>query len=160
MRKLRIAIVAPSLRILGGQAVQAQRLLDAWKHGPDVDAWWVPVTPVPPGPLAHLLKIKFVRTVITQLVYWPLLFRELRKADVVHVFSASYASFLLAPLPAMLVARMLGRPVVLNYRSGEAPDHLKRSAVARAAIAKVARSIVPSRFLVDVFSSFGLHASA
>src|SRR5947207_7230738 len=119
MRKLRVAIVAPSLRILGGQAVQAQRLLDAWKHDPDVDAWLVPVNPLPPGRLAHLLKIKFIRTVITQLVYWPLMFRELRKADVVHVFSASYVSFLLAPLPAILVARMLRRPVLLNDRRDE-----------------------------------------
>ena len=36
---------------------------------------------------------------------------ELRRADVVHVFSASYFSFLLAPLPAILVARALGSPV-------------------------------------------------
>ena len=28
---LRVAIVAASLRILGGQAVQAQRLVDAWE---------------------------------------------------------------------------------------------------------------------------------
>jgi len=60
--------------------------------------------------------------------------RELARADVVHVFSASYTSFLLAPLPAMLVARALGRPVVLNYRSGQATDHLKRSAIARKSI--------------------------
>jgi glycosyltransferase involved in cell wall biosynthesis len=160
MRKLRVAIVAPSLRILGGQAVQAQRLIDAWMNDPDVDAWLVPVNPVPEGPLAQLLKIKFVRTVVTQFAYWPLLFDELRKADVVHVFSASYTSFLLAPLPAIIVARLLGRPVMLNYRSGEAPDHLKRSAIARAAIARVDRSIVPSRFLVDVFKSFDLEATA
>jgi glycosyltransferase involved in cell wall biosynthesis len=48
--------------------------------------------------------------------------------------------------------------VILNYRSGQAPDHLRRSRIARAAIAKVDRTIVPSRFLVDVFSSFGLGA--
>src|SRR6185436_8619472 len=48
MRKLRVAIVAPSLRILGGQAVQAQRLLDAWSNDPEVDAWLVPVNPAPP----------------------------------------------------------------------------------------------------------------
>ena len=160
MRKLRVAIVAPSLRILGGQAVQAQRLLDAWAGDPDIEAWLVPVNPVPGGWLAHLLKIKYLRTLITQCLYWPLLFRELRRADVVHVFSASYSSFLLAPLPAIIAARILGRPVILNYRSGEAPDHLRRSAIARAAIARVSRSIVPSRFLVDVFSSFGLHAVA
>src|SRR3954466_2136659 len=160
MRKLRIAIVAPSLRILGGQAVQAQRLLDAWAGDPDIDAWLVPVNPVPDGPLAYLLKIKYLRTVVTQCLYWPLLVRELRRADVVHVFSASYWSFLLAPLPAILVARLLGRPVILNYRSGEAPHHLKRSIIARAAIARVDRSIVPSRFLVDVFSQFRLQAVA
>jgi len=159
-RKVRVAIVAPSLKILGGQAVQAQRLLDAWAGDPDVEAWLVPVNPVPGGALARLLDIKYVRTAVTQLVYWPLLFDELEKADVVHVFSASYSSFLLAPLPAMLVARALGRPVMLNYRSGEAPDHLKRSAIARAAIARVDRSIVPSRFLVDVFKSFGFDATA
>ena len=140
--------------------MQAQRLLDAWAGDPDIEAWLVPVNPVPVGPLAHLLKIKYLRTLVTQILYWPLLFRELRRADVVHVFSASYSSFLLAPLPAILVARMLGRPVILNYRSGEAPDHLKRSAIARAAIARVSRSIVPSRFLVDVFKSFGLTAVA
>ena len=159
-RKLRVAIVAPSLRILGGQAVQAHRLLKAWASDPDIEAWLVPVNPVPNGALARLLDLKFVRTAVTQLVYWPQLFRELKRADVVHVFSASYTSFLLAPLPAIIAARWIGRPVILNYRSGEAPDHLKRSAIARAAIAGVDRSIVPSRFLVDVFESFGLRAVA
>src|SRR4029450_373626 len=74
-------------------------------------------------------------------------------------FSASYSSFLLAPLPAMLAAKALGKPVILNYRSGQAPDHLSRSAIARWAIARVDRNIVPSQFLVDVFRGFGIKAS-
>jgi glycosyltransferase involved in cell wall biosynthesis len=150
--------VAPSLRILGGQAVQADRLLRAWRDDPEVDAWLVPLNPVPPGTLAALTRVKYVRTVATQLVYWPLLVRELRHADVVHVFSASYVSFLLAPLPAVIVARLLGRPVIVNYRSGEAPDHLERSAVARATLARTDRNVVPSSFLRDVFARFGLAA--
>jgi glycosyltransferase involved in cell wall biosynthesis len=158
MRKLRVAIVAPSLRILGGQAVQAQRLVEGWRSDPDVDAWLVPINPLPPGPLWHAVKIKYVRTLATEATYLARLLRELRRADVVHVFSASYSSFLLAPLPAMLMARAFRRPVILNYHSGQAPDHLRRSRIARVAIAKVARTIVPSRFLVEVFSSFGLDA--
>ena len=51
MAKLKVALVAPSLRILGGQAVQADRLLRAWRGDPDVDAWLVPVNPLPPRPL-------------------------------------------------------------------------------------------------------------
>jgi len=160
MAKLKVALVAPSLRILGGQAVQADRLLQAWRDDPDVDAWLVPVNPVLPGPLRLATRVKYLRTVATELAYIPLLARELSRADVVHVFSASYTSFLLAPLPAMLMARAHGKPVVLNYHSGEAPDHLSRSAVARRALAAVDLNIVPSRFLVDVFSSFGLTAEA
>jgi len=156
---LRVAIVAASLRILGGQAVQAQRMIDGWKGDAAIHAWLVPVNPVPVRPFDALLSIKFVRTLVTQLLYWPLLFRELRRADVVHVFSASYSSFLLAPLPAVIVAKLLGRPVILNYHSGEAPDHLRRSALARRVLRHwVDLNVVPSTFLREVLGSFGIHA--
>jgi len=84
-RRIRVAIVAPSLGILGGQAVQAERLLRAWRADSEIEAWLVPINPSLPGAIA---RIKYLRTIATQLVYWPLLFRELRHADVVHVFSA------------------------------------------------------------------------
>src|SRR6187399_3269658 len=158
VRRLNIAIVAPSMGILGGQAVQASRLLRSWRDDPDVNAWLVPINPLPPAPFRWTVRVKYLRTVATQLVYWPLLLKELRKADVVHVFSASYFSFLLAPLPAVLIARLLGKPVVMNYRSGEAPDHLRRSAVARATLGRVDRNAVPSRFLQEVFAGFGIQA--
>jgi L-malate glycosyltransferase len=158
-RRLNVAFVAPSLRILGGQAVQADRLLQAWRDDPNVNAWLVPVNPLPPRWLRFGLRVKYLRTAITELTYIPRLVTELARADVVHVFSASYASFLLAPLPAMLIGRVLGKPVVLNYRSGEAPDHLARSAIARTTIAAVDRNVVPSRFLVEVFGGFGIKAT-
>jgi glycosyltransferase involved in cell wall biosynthesis len=158
LRRLEVAIVAPTLGILGGQAVQADRLLRAWSEDPEIHAWLVPVNPTPPGPLKHLLPFKGLRTLVTQLTYWPSLLRRLQRADVVHVFSASYFSFLLAPLPAVLVSRLLGKPVVMNYRSGEAPDHLGRSALARAVLRSVDQNIVPSAFLQRVFAGFGIPA--
>jgi glycosyltransferase involved in cell wall biosynthesis len=108
--------------------------------------------------LRPLAGMKYVRTVATQLVYLPSLVRQLRRADVVHVFSASYWSFLLAPLPAVIVARLLGRPVLVNYRSGEAPDHLRRSTIARSTLRAVDRNIVPSRFLQEIFAEHGIPA--
>jgi glycosyltransferase involved in cell wall biosynthesis len=159
MSRLRVAIVAPTLDILGGHSVQAARLLTAWRDDPDVEAWLVPINPRPPAALRAALDVKYLRTVLTEATYLPLLVRELARADVVHVFSASYSSFLLAPLPAILVARMLGRPVVLNYHSGEAADHLGRSAVARAALSRVQANVVPSLFLAEVFARFGLAAT-
>src|SRR4051812_15735256 len=93
---LRIALVAPSLRILGGQAVQAERLLHGWRDDADVAVTLVPTNPEPAGILRRALDVRYVRTVMTQLVFWPLLFTSIRRADVVHAFSASYSSFVLS----------------------------------------------------------------
>ena len=79
---VRVAIVAPTMGILGGQAVQADRLLRAWQGDPDVYAWLVPINPIPPGAFRRAMDIKYVRTIATQFCYWPQLFRELRRADV------------------------------------------------------------------------------
>jgi glycosyltransferase involved in cell wall biosynthesis len=134
-------------------------MLDGWANDPDIDAWLVPINPLPPKPFRWLQRMKFVRTIVTELCYLPLLIRELRGADVVHVFSASYTSFLLAPLPAVIVARLMRRPVVLNYHSGVAPDHLRRSAIARLVMKRWVDSVVvPSTFLRDVFATFGIAA--
>ena len=158
--KLRVAIVVASLRILGGHSVQGRRLVNGWAHDSDVDAWIVPINPVPPKPFDRLLRIKYLRTIVTQLCYWPLLMRELRRADVVHIFSASYSSFLLAPLPAIVIARLFGKRVLLNYHGGEAEDHLRHSWIARTTLRRhVDVNVVPSQFLKDVFTRFGIDAT-
>jgi glycosyltransferase involved in cell wall biosynthesis len=155
-KRIKVAIVAPSMGILGGQAVQADRLLRAWADDPEIAARLVPINPAPPAPLRRLTTVKYLRTLLTQLIYWPSLVRQLARVDVVHVFSASYFSFLLAPLPAVIVAKAFGKPVVMNYRSGEAPDHLRRSAIARGVLRWVNRNAVPSRFLHEVFAGFDI----
>jgi glycosyltransferase involved in cell wall biosynthesis len=76
------------------------------------------------------------------------------------VFSASYWSFLVAPVPAWLIARLRGKKVVIHYHSGEARDHLKRFRSARRVLARVDRLVVPSRYLVNVFHEFGLQSQA
>lgn len=155
----RVLIVAPSRRFLGGQAVQAERLIRRFAHEPRLDAQFLPVDPALPGPLAVLQRIKYVRTVVTSLLYWITLLVRVPRAHVIHAFSASYWSFLLAPVPAMLVGRLFGRQVYVNYRSGEARDHLTRFAHA-VPLLKLAHDIVtPSGYLRDVFADFGLHAT-
>jgi L-malate glycosyltransferase len=139
-------------------AVQADTLLRQWQNDPDVSAWMVPFDPLPPRPLRWLLKIKYLRTVVTQLVYFPLLARQLARADLVHVFSAAHTSFVLAALPAIVVARLLRKPVVLNYHSGEGANHLRRSRLARAVLARVDLIVVQSEYLRDVFSAHGLNS--
>ena len=158
-RRLRVCVVAPSLDILGGQAVQADRLVARLRRDGDIDVDLLPINPRLPGPLGLLQRIKYVRTIVTSIAYVALLLRRLGRYDVVHIFSASYLSFLLAPTPAVIVGRLFGRRVVLNYHSGEAEDHLRRSGRTVALVLRMVDAlVVPSRYLVDVFAHFGHRA--
>lgn len=159
--KIRVCLVGPSLDILGGQAVQAQRLLTALASSDRLVVDFLPVNPRLPGPLALLQRIKYVRTIVTSIAYLGGLVRCARKNDVLHAFSASYWSYLLAPLPALAVARFFGCRAVLNYHSGEAEDHLAHWRTAVPTMKRLAdRIVVPSGYLVEVFGRFGLHSRA
>jgi glycosyltransferase involved in cell wall biosynthesis len=158
---IRVTLVGPSLDILGGQAVQAKRLLDRLSASPELAPDFLPVNPRLPGPLRALQRVKYLRTLATSVAYLGSMLRRFPATRVVHAFSASYWSFLLAPAPALLVGRLLGRKVVLNYRSGEAEDHLRRWRWTSRPLMRLAhRIVVPSGYLVEVFRRFGLEASA
>ena len=62
--KLRILVVAPSLGILGGQAVQAARLVEQLRQEETLDVSFLPVNPVLPGGFKKLQAIKYVRTIL------------------------------------------------------------------------------------------------
>ena len=161
VRRIRVCLVAPSLSILGGQAVAAQRLLERLRAVPELEVGFLPHDPRTNALLRLLQRVKYVRTVATTIAYVASLLRKLPAYDVVHVFSASYWSFLLAPTPAILVAKLLGKRVVVNYRSGEADDHLRRWR--RTAVPTLRRAdavVAPSGYLVDVFSQFGIAAES
>ena len=89
---------------------RAGRSPEACTALPDWAVWLVPVNPVFAPPFRFAADVKYLRTIVNEMPYFPLLLKELRRADVVHVFSASYSSFLLAPLPAIVAARLLGQP--------------------------------------------------
>jgi glycosyltransferase involved in cell wall biosynthesis len=154
----KILIVAPSLDIMGGQAVQADLLMKNLRAD-GVEVGFVPHNPRPPGILYELTKIKYIRTLVVSFFYLLRLLWQIPQYDIVHVFSASYISFLLAPSPAIIIARYFGKKTILNYRSGECRDHLKRQGKIAIPIMKLAdKIVVPSGYLVDEFASFGLKA--
>jgi L-malate glycosyltransferase len=158
--RLRILIVAPSFDILGGQAVQASRLLERLQNEPSLEVGFLPINPRLPGSLRKLQSIKYVRTFVTSIAYCVSLLAKVRHYDVIHVFSASYLSFLLAPTPAILVAKLFNKKILLNYHSGEAEDHLRRwrrSAIPT--IRLVDQVAVPSEYLVKVMAAFDLRAT-
>jgi len=160
-RQVRLLILAPSLEYLGGQSRQAVRLMEGLSKEPSVAFEFIPHTPRLPGVLLLLQKIKYVRSIVTTLYYCLILLARLGKFDVIHVFSASYFSYLMSAVPPILIARLYGKKVILNYRSGEAEDHLSNWRWTAVPIIRMAdANIVPSGYLVDVFAKFGVEAQA
>jgi glycosyltransferase involved in cell wall biosynthesis len=158
VRPPRVGIVAASLAYVGGQSVQADLLVQHWSRDSDVQTTLVPIDPPYPRGLKWVGRIPVLRTVVREPIFLIALWRGLKDADIAHVFSASYWSFLIAPLPAWLVARALGKKTLIHYHSGEARDHLRRFRTALPVLKRVDLLVVPSGYLVDVFREFGLTA--
>jgi glycosyltransferase involved in cell wall biosynthesis len=147
-------LLAAGLDILGGHGVEAGLLISGLGDM-GYRVRFLPINPRFPAGLGWLRRVPYARTVLNQAVYLPSL-ASFRRADVVHVFSASYWSFLLAPAPAILAARALGKRVILHYHSGEAEDHLARWGRRVHPFLRLAHEIVvPSEFLREVFSRHG-----
>lgn len=158
-RPVRVLIVGPSLDIVGGQSIQAVRLIDHLGGEASVEVSFLAINPRLPGVLRRLQAIKYVRTALTSAVYITRLLARIPRQDVVHIFSASHLSFVIAPTPALVTARLFGKPAILNYHSGEADLHLRRWRRTAARTMHLADAIVvPSRFLVGEFGRHGLHA--
>lgn len=149
---IRVCIVAPRY-MTGGQAIEARTIVEGFARDPRVRVELQPIDPRIPGWLA---RIRGVRTLARMPLFFGGLVRRVLRADVVHVCTAAFGPFILTTTPAIFVARLLGRPVILNYRDGRAPDHINAAWV-RWVIRRADALVFPSGFLKDVFARFGLH---
>ncbi len=156
-RTARVSMVAASLDIIGGHGVQMTALRESLQAS-GYEVSFLPINPRFPAGLRWMRRVPVLRTLVNELLYLPGL-RRLRQADVVHVFAASYWSFLLGPVPAIAAARASGARVVLHYHSGEADDHLANwGALVHPWLARADRIVVPSRYLQRIFASHGYAA--
>ena len=100
-----------------------------------------------------------LRALFRLLPYLVSLWRLAGRSSLFHLMANSGWSWHLYCAPAILVARLRGVPVVVNYRGGAAAEFLARSQrQVRWAMGRTAALIVPSRFLVEVFQRFGMGA--
>ena len=148
---IRVCMVAPKY-MTGGQAIEARTIVEGFASDPHVR---VELQPIDPRIPALLARLRGVRTVARMPLFLAGLVRRVLRADVVHVCTAAFGPFILTTTPAILVAKLFGRPVILNYRDGRAPDHLPSRWV-RWVIRRADALVFPSGFLKDVFRGFGL----
>lgn len=157
--QMKVLIIAPTLDVfLGGQAVQAARLLVKLNEEPNICA---DIQSIGPKFLLKLQKIKYLRTFLRQIKYWFDILMRIPKYDIIHICSAAHLSFLLTPTPAVLVAKLFGKKTVLNYRSGQFEEHYKIWRRTLTPTLKLFdRIVTPSNYLVDVFAKHGFEAQS
>ena len=108
------------------------------------------------GPLKPLRSIRYGRTLVRFPLYVTTLIRQLQRCDVIHVFAASFWSFVLNPTPAIVLGKLFRKRVVVNYHSGEALEHLSHSRTAVRTLRRADAIVVQFPFLEEIFDRSGL----
>ncbi|MFL6467081.1 MAG: glycosyltransferase family 4 protein [Pyrinomonadaceae bacterium] len=154
-RPIRVLLIGPDLPIVGGQTVQALMIIERFRNDADVH---VDMQPINPRFLPPMQRVKYLRTAVTSFKYLLDLITKVPRYDAVHIFSASYFSFILSPIPAGIISRIFRKKSILHYHSGEADDHFTRWKSAGPMTRIFDRIITPSNYLVDVFRKHKIDA--
>lgn len=160
-KPIRLLVVAPSHEYLGGQSIHAEKLVRELRKEPDFRVGFASIAPRALGLGARAQRMRFARPLVRMPLYLANLLLKIPRHDVIHVSSAALSSFLLTTTPAIFLARLFRRRVVLNYHAGQAVEHLRDWARTAIPVVRMCdATVVPSLWLVDVFAGHGLKARA
>ncbi|MBI5752059.1 MAG: glycosyltransferase family 4 protein [Hydrogenophilales bacterium] len=151
--KLRIALIGPLPPPSGGMANQTRQLAELLAQE-SVNVELVQVNaPYRPRWVGH---IKGLRAVFRLLPYFFHLWRAAGRADLFHIMANSGWSWHLFAAPAIWIAKLRGRAVVVNYRGGEADEFFSRAFTwVKPSLKRADVIVVPSGFLEQVFAKRG-----
>lgn len=151
IQDLKIALIGPLPPPSGGMANQTRQLAGLLEQeGVSVELVQVNA-PYRPDWVGN---IKGLRAAFRLLPYLFHLWRAAGRADLFHVMANSGWSWHLFAAPAVWVAKLRGKAVVVNYRGGEADDFFTRAiAQVQPTLRRVDMIIVPSAFLERVFAN-------
>lgn len=154
-RRIRVLIAAP-VHAVGGQAHAAADIHRGFSGDHEVSVRLQPIDPRLSGPLNWLTTTKLLRSLVKPGIYICQLLFRIPRSDVVHAFCAAHTAFLFGALPALLVGRLFGKPVVLNYHDGRAGQHFQRSRrLLPWALRRADALVVPSEYLREEFARHG-----
>ena len=152
-----IVVIAPQAPPYGGMALQAEKLVRLLRQEGHSVAFLASNPSFPHG-LGFVNRLRGVRPFVRSVMIAKRLRVELRRAEVVHVLAASWLYFFLVVAPAVLLARLSGKRVIVNYRSGEGREFFRSYGWLAAPVFRHASGVTaPSRFLAEAIRErFGL----
>lgn len=152
----KIGLIGPIPPPYGGIANQTEQLKNLLEEE-EIQVDFIP-TNAPYFP-RWISKIKGVRAIVRLVPYMRALWLAAGKVSVFHVMANSGWAWHLFAAPAIWVAYLRKRPVVLNYRGGNADKFFESGfAFVNPTLLKTNKIIVPSEFLVGIFKKYGLKA--
>jgi L-malate glycosyltransferase len=108
---------------------------------------------------AWIESLRGIRALFRVVPYVFRLWRNAGRVDLVHVMANSGWAWHFFAAPAIVIARMRGKPVIVNYRGGAAETFLARqSRWVSPTLKRASAVIVPSPFLEGVFARWGVVA--
>jgi len=112
-----------------------------------------------PCRLGWVSGIRGIREIFRFTAYLKHLASLSREVDVLQVMANSGWSWHLRAAPAVVIGRLRGARVIVNYRGGLAREFLSKwGTVVRATLRLANAVVVPSRFLQEVFREHGVRA--
>jgi phenylacetate-CoA ligase len=145
-----VLLIGPKVPPYGGMAIQG-RLMQELMTAEGIEASFLASNLPFPGSLAFLDRLRGIRPFLRSVNFSWCLWRMLGPVEVVHVLACSWLYFFLVVCPAVIIGRLRGKRVILNYRGGEADDFLRRSAFVLRPVFRMAHLVTaPSTFLVEV----------
>jgi len=150
----RVLLVAPSPPPYGGMALQARQLERRLVQDGNSVTFFASNFAFP-GRLRTLDRIPVFRTLLRAATIWILLWRPTKAAEIVHVLAASWLYFFAVVCPAIIIGRIRGKRIVVNYRGGEAERFFRWWGWVARPILRWAQVVTaPSEFLAGVIRKY------
>lgn len=149
-----VCVVGPLPPPSGGMAVQCEELVRLLRQdGVDVELVRNNAPCVP----AWVGRIPILRAGFRLIPYLMRLWRAAGRRDLVHVLANSGWGWHLFAAPAVWVARLRDRPVIVHYHGGNAEAFFSRAPSNVLVSLRMAHArVTPSAFLARAFEKFGL----
>jgi glycosyltransferase involved in cell wall biosynthesis len=143
-------LIGPKVPPYGGMALQG-RLMQQLMTVEGINVGFLASNLPFPNGLGFLDRLRGVRPFLRSMHFCVRLWRMLGSVEVVHILACSWLYFFVIVCPAVVISRLRGKHVVLNYRGGQADDFLRRSAFVLRTFFRMAHVVTaPSDFLVNV----------